>query len=205
MFFTYFNQVMSPGVDINLTLSKTQSGELVVILLPKMNGLKDDAQHRLGPLRLSGTPQELDREFFPSITAPVQKTSGILMNLAEYEKQQAAASAESKAAKEAKGKAAKKESDAPQEAVEPERKQQTSLFEAPPTQPVTAPAPQPPMVAPASAPAQPAQGLGMFGPPAPLPVAETEPESPEQYPEILDFPSGMRPPVYSGNMAVGAY
>ena len=91
MFFTYFNQVMSPGVDINLTLSKTQSGELVVILLPKMNGLKDDAQHRLGPLRLSGTPQELDREFFPSITAPVQKTSGILMNLAEYEKQQAAA------------------------------------------------------------------------------------------------------------------
>lgn len=201
MFFTYFNQVMSPGVDINLTLSKTQSGELVVILLPKMNGLKDDAQHRLGPLRLSGTPQELDREFFPSITAPVQKTSGILMNLAEYEKQQAAASAESKAAKEAKGKAAKKESDAPQEAVEPERKQQTSLFEAPPTQPVTAPAPQPPM----AAPAQPAQGLGMFGPPTPQLVVETEPDVSEQYPEILDFPSGMRPPVYSGNVAAGAY
>ncbi len=106
MFFTYFKQIMSPGVDYNLTISQTATGELVVILLPKVRDLKDAAQHQIGPLKLSGSPQDLDREFFPSVTAPIRKTAGILLDMKNYEEQQKAAESESKAAKDEKNKAA---------------------------------------------------------------------------------------------------
>ncbi|MDR2891308.1 MAG: PRTRC system protein E [Alistipes sp.] len=106
MFFTYFKQIMSPGVDYNLTISQTAAGDLVVIVLPKVHDLKDTAQHQIGPLKLSGSAEELDGEFFPRITAPVQKTSGLLVNMAEYERQQDAAAAESKAVKDEKAKVA---------------------------------------------------------------------------------------------------
>ena len=111
MFFTYLNQVLSPGVDVNLTVSKTADGNLTVLVMPKVHDLKDPAQHRIGSLSLRGTPAELDQQFFPSITAPVQKTSGILLNLQEYEKQQEAATANSKSAKDAKTKTDKAAND----------------------------------------------------------------------------------------------
>jgi PRTRC genetic system protein E len=106
MFFTYFKQIMSPGVDYNLTISQTAAGDLVVILLPKVRDLKDTAQHQIGPLIISGSPQDLDREFFPKVTTPIQKTAGILLDMKGYEQQQKAAESESKAVKDEKNKAA---------------------------------------------------------------------------------------------------
>jgi PRTRC genetic system protein E len=107
MFFTYFNQIMSPGVDYNLTISQTAACDLVVILLPKVRDLKDAAHHQIGPLKISGSPQDLDREFFPKVTTPIQKTAGILLNMKDYEEQQKAAEAESKAVKDQKDKESK--------------------------------------------------------------------------------------------------
>ena len=106
MFFTYLDQVLSPGVDLHLTVSKTSTG-MVVALLPKINGLNDPAQNKIVPLRISGTPQDLDANFFPSITAPVQKTGGLLVNMKQFEDQADQAVKNSKAvkaAKEAEGK-----------------------------------------------------------------------------------------------------
>ncbi len=112
MFFTHFNQIAAPGVDYNLTISKTADGRLVVALLPKARDLKDPAQNRIAPLTLSGLPHELDQGFFPAITTPIQKASGLLVGMAEFEKQLDKAAKESKEAKENKaseGKAKKEE------------------------------------------------------------------------------------------------
>lgn len=101
MFFTYLSQVLTPGVDLNLTISKTETG-LVVLLMPRINGLKDPAQNNIVPLRLAGTPQDIDSNFFPTVTAPIQRASGLLVNLEQFEKQAAKAAANSKAVKEQK-------------------------------------------------------------------------------------------------------
>ncbi len=107
MFFNYFNQIASPGVDYNLTINKTTDGRLVVSLLSKVRDLDDPAQHHIRPMTLSGTPQELDQGFFPAVAAPVQKASGLLVGMADYEAQLAKAAEESKAAKKEKEDASK--------------------------------------------------------------------------------------------------
>jgi PRTRC genetic system protein E len=102
MFFTSFNQIASPGVDYHLTISQSSDGRLAVSLLPKVNDLKDPAQHLIGPLSLTGTPEELDHGFFPAVAKPIKKTSGIVLDLKKYEEQQKEAETNSKAAKAAK-------------------------------------------------------------------------------------------------------
>ncbi len=264
MFFTYFNQIMSPGVDYNLTISQTAAGDIVVILLPKVHDLKDGAGHKIGPLKLSGSPQDLDKGFFPTITAPIQKTSGILLNMKSYEEQQKAAEAESKAAKDEKdklSKAAKEKKDRydgfMKKAEELEtagnldgaimqlqqarlhatdkatktvdekiaalraKSGQGSLFEVPAaTQYAPAPVPQPAAAPVATQPIQAAptpQVAPQVTPQvAPPPAANHSPNEsfwPEmesasyrgnEYEEIVDFPSEMLPPTYSGGMTAEA-
>ena len=54
MFFTAINQMMTEGVDLTLVIRKA-NGQLAVSVLPKSNGLKDEAQNHIiaGP---QGTP-----------------------------------------------------------------------------------------------------------------------------------------------------
>lgn len=106
MFFAQMNQVMAAGVDYNLTLSKNENG-MTVLVMPRMKDLKDDAQHHLPPLTLSGTPEELDIHFLAAITQPVQRASGLLSSMAQFERQADKAAAESKAAKDQKDKESK--------------------------------------------------------------------------------------------------
>ena len=108
MFFTQFNQLMAGSVDITLVIRKSATG-MTVSVLPKSNGLKDEAQNHIVPLTLSGTPEELDGGFFQTIARPVQKVSGLLTNMAEFEKQADKTAKDSKAAKEAKAKETKEE------------------------------------------------------------------------------------------------
>lgn len=108
MFFTQFNQLMAGSVDITLVIRKSATG-MTVSVLPKSNGLKDEARNHIVPLTLSGTPEELDGGFFQTIARPVRKVSGLLTNMAEFEKQADKAAKDSKAAKEAKAKETKEE------------------------------------------------------------------------------------------------
>jgi PRTRC genetic system protein E len=103
MFFQTMFQMMSPGVDYNLTLGRTET-KLTLLVMPKVNGLKDAAQHSLMPFTLSGTPEEIDRGFFPALQQPLQKAAGLLTNMADFEKQADKAAANSKAVKEEKSK-----------------------------------------------------------------------------------------------------
>jgi PRTRC genetic system protein E len=106
MFFQTMFQLMSPGVDYNLTLSRTD-GKLTVLVMPKVNGLKDAAQHNLVPFTLCAAPDEIDRGFFPTLQQPLPQAAALLTNMAEYEKQADKAAASSKATKDEKSKADK--------------------------------------------------------------------------------------------------
>ena len=77
--------------------------------MPKSNGLKDEAQNHIVPLTVTGTPQELDTGFLQAVTRPIQKTCGLISNMAQFEAQADKAAASSKAAKEAKSKETKEE------------------------------------------------------------------------------------------------
>ena len=63
MFFTQINQMMNQSVDITMVIRKSATG-MTVSVLPKSNGLMDEAQNRIVPLTLSGLPEELDAGFF---------------------------------------------------------------------------------------------------------------------------------------------
>lgn len=108
MFFTQINQMMNQSVDITMVIRKSATG-MTVSVLPKSNGLKDEAQNRIVPLTLSGLPEELDAGFIGAIAKPIRKVSGLLTNMAEFEKQADKAAADSKASKEQKAKETKEE------------------------------------------------------------------------------------------------
>ena len=110
MFFTQINQLMAQSVDITMVIRKSATG-MTVSVLPKSNGLKDEAQNHIVPLTLSGLPEELDAGFMNAIASPVRKVSGLLTNMAEFEKQADKAAANSKASKEQKAKETKEEKD----------------------------------------------------------------------------------------------
>ena len=108
MFFTAINQMMTEGVDLTLVIRKA-NGQLAVSVLPKSNGLKDEAQNHIIPLTLKGVPQELDTGFLQAVARPVQKATGLITNMAQFEAQAEKAAAESKSAKEQKSKETKEE------------------------------------------------------------------------------------------------
>ena len=51
MFFTQINQLMTQSVDITIVIRKSATG-MTVSVLPKSNGLKDEAQNHIVPLTL---------------------------------------------------------------------------------------------------------------------------------------------------------
>lgn len=108
MFFTAINQMMTEGVDLTLVIRKA-NGQLAVSVLPKSNGLKDEAQNHIILLTLKGLPQELDAGFLQAVVRPVQKATGLITNMAQFEVQAEKAAAESKSAKEQKSKETKEE------------------------------------------------------------------------------------------------
>lgn len=108
MFFTAINRMMTEGVDLTIVIRKA-NGQLAVSTLPKSNGLKDEARNHIVPLTVSGMPEELDAGFLQAIAQPIQRTSGLISNMAQFEAQADKAAANSKAAKEEKAKETKEE------------------------------------------------------------------------------------------------
>ena len=103
------NQMMNPNVDITLVIRKSADGRMAVSVLPKSNTLKDEAQNSIVPLTLNGTPEELDSGFLQVVARPMQKASGLISNMAQFEAQANKAASSSKGAKEAKAKESKED------------------------------------------------------------------------------------------------
>lgn len=103
------NQMMTPNVDITLVIRKSAEGRMAVSVLPKSNTLKDEAQNSIVLLTLNGTPEELDSGFMQVVARPMQKASGLISNMAQFEAQANKAASSSKGAKEAKTKESKED------------------------------------------------------------------------------------------------
>lgn len=99
MFFQSINQMMNHGVDITLVIRKSAEGRMAVSVLPKSNALKGEAQNSIVPLTVSGLPEELDTGFLQTVFRPVQKVSGLIANMEQFEAQAEKAASSGKVAK----------------------------------------------------------------------------------------------------------
>lgn len=104
MFFEQIYQLISAGTDLSINIRR-MNDKLNVAVMPRNNALKEEQQQHMVPLVLSGTPEELDREFLQAVMAPVKKALGILTNLEAFEK-----AAEKTASQAKPGKTVEKES-----------------------------------------------------------------------------------------------
>lgn len=110
MFFQSIYQMMSAGTDLSINIRR-MDGNMSVAVMPKRSNLKDEAGQLIVPLVLNGTPIELDGQFLQSVTAPLQKAQGILINLETFEKQAQQATTQSKGTKSANVKETKETRD----------------------------------------------------------------------------------------------
>lgn len=83
-FFTEITNALNSG-QINLTLTFSKADNfLSVSLLPIDSELNDDCVKNLKPLSLSGTPSEIDDEFFTLALIPIKETLSFFSNQKEY-------------------------------------------------------------------------------------------------------------------------
>ena len=129
MFFQSMNQMMTPDVDITLVIRKSTDGRMAVSVLPKSSGLKNEAQNNIVPLMLNGTPEELDAGFIQAVASPVQRVSGLITNMAQFEAQADKAASSGKGAKDQKSKESKEDKEK-REKYEKHLKKAKELIEA---------------------------------------------------------------------------
>ena len=69
-----------PDADLNIRI-KAKSGSMSVSVLPVSKTEND-----IEPIILTGTPEDLDAQFFELVSAPVEETKAALVNLEEHKK-----------------------------------------------------------------------------------------------------------------------
>ena len=93
--FKKISEMLGEGSTLTITIAK-KGEELVVGILPGNSLVKDTAKNCIVPLNLTGTPEELDNGFIDAIAAPISRTSGLLTNMASFEKSKEEAEKKSK-------------------------------------------------------------------------------------------------------------
>ena len=73
MFFQTIYPMLAAGADLSINIKRVND-RLSVAVMPRHNGVKDEAQQHLVPLILNGTAIELDTEFLQAIMMPVSRT-----------------------------------------------------------------------------------------------------------------------------------
>jgi PRTRC genetic system protein E len=97
--------------DIVITVRRSNENTLWVTVLLNNPACGDDAQKIVPPMNFKGTPAELDEGFFASISAPLQATSQLFVNMESYMKQQEQAALQSKMEKSKTEKVVKEKSE----------------------------------------------------------------------------------------------
>ncbi|MEG1230241.1 MAG: PRTRC system protein E [Flavobacterium sp.] len=109
----FFNQIAQldfTGV-LQLSISKGAEDNLIVSVLLNNEQCGDDAKNLIPPLTFNATPQEFDEGFFQQLTTPIQKASGLMVDMEKFQKQLNEAKMQSAMEKE-KTEKAKKEKEA---------------------------------------------------------------------------------------------
>ena len=105
-FFNQIQQLDFTGV-LQLNISKGIESNLIVTVLLNNEQCGDSAKNLIPPLTFNATPQEFDEGFFEQITTPVQKVSGLMVDMEKFQKQLDEAKAQSAIEKEKTEKAKK--------------------------------------------------------------------------------------------------
>jgi len=107
----FFKTIGPIAEQTELTLTiKGKGGLISVMLIPKAN-VKDAAAGHIKPICVTGTLEELDEGFLDHIIGPLQKTAGILSNIADFEQGTQRLASENSAAKAAQDAEAKRLAD----------------------------------------------------------------------------------------------
>jgi len=109
-FFNQIQQLDFTGV-LQLNISKGIENNLIVTVLLNNEQCGDNAKNLIPPLTFNATPQEFDEGFFEQITTPIQKVSGLMVDMEKFLKQLEEAKKQSAMEKE-KTEKAKKEKEA---------------------------------------------------------------------------------------------
>ena len=88
--------------NTNINLVITKNGEEVTVSLLPQPKIKDEAKSNLKPILLRGTAEELDEQFHTLISKPMDKVTGIVSNIQEFEDSADKLATKSKAAEELK-------------------------------------------------------------------------------------------------------
>lgn len=99
--FTTLSDVLGNGCTATITIAQ-KDGIMTVGVLPGNDLVKDAAKNSIVPLNISGTPEELDEGFVAAIAEPIKKTTGLLVDMAAYERAEEEAKAKSKMEEERK-------------------------------------------------------------------------------------------------------
>ena len=105
-FFNQIQQLDFTGV-LQLNISKGIESNLIVTVLLNNEQCGDSAKNLIPPLTFNATPQEFDEGFFEQITTPIQKVSGLMVDMEKFQKQLDEAKAQSAIEKEKTEKAKK--------------------------------------------------------------------------------------------------
>lgn len=109
-FFSQIQQLDFTG-NLQLTITKGAESNLIVTVLLLNEQCGDSAKNLIPPLTFNATSQEFDEGFIQQITTPVQKVSGLMVDMEKFQKQLDEAKAQS-AIEKAKAEKEKKEQEA---------------------------------------------------------------------------------------------
>ena len=109
-FFSQIQQLDFTG-NLQLTITKGAENNLIVSVLLNNEQCGDSAKNLIPPLTFNATAQEFDEGFFQQINAPIQKVSGLMVDMEKFQKQLDEAIAQS-AIEKAKTEKEKKEQEA---------------------------------------------------------------------------------------------
>ena len=93
-FFNQIQQLDFTGV-LQLNIAKGIESNLLVTVLLNNEQCGDIAKNLIPPLTFNATPQEFDEGFFEQITTPIQKVSGLMVDMEKFQKQLDEAKAQS--------------------------------------------------------------------------------------------------------------
>lgn len=85
-FFTQIHQLDFTGV-MQLNIEKGEENNLIVSVMLRNEQCGDKAKNLIPPLTFNATPQDFDEGFFQQIATPIEKTSGLLVDMEKYMKQ----------------------------------------------------------------------------------------------------------------------
>ena len=85
-FFNQIQQLDFTGV-LQLNISKGIESNLIVTVMLNNEQCGDNAKNGIPPLTFNATPQEFDEGFFEQITTPIQKVSGLMVDMEKFLKQ----------------------------------------------------------------------------------------------------------------------